>query len=391
MKRPISCLALALLAVLFPAMPLPAADARPAKPAKNAVGEDDLFAQSKIFRIQIDLPAAVFESLKKDPRTYVKATVREGSQTFNDVAVRLKGNGSFEGLDKKPSLALKFNEFAQGQKFHAHTKFFLNNSRQDPSYLCETISGQIFRDAGVPAARTAFARVELNGRDAGLYVITEAINKEFLASHFKKSKGNLYEGSNQDVTDKLDKDSGDDSAGQKDLEALARAAQEPDPGQRWRKLTPLLDLDRFITFAAAEVFVWHHDGYSMDRNNYRLYHDPASGQMVFLPHGLDLLFSKANGPLWPEWKGLVARAVLETPDGRQRYLERMTRLLTTVAPSATLQSRLEELAGRIRPSLTEKNGVQTFDDAVARLRKNIAKRAAFLETELKNPQQAAKR
>ena len=328
--------------------------------------------------------------MKKDPRTYVKAGVREGGQTFRDVAVRLKGSGSFQSVDKKPSLALKFNEFVPGQKFHAHTKFFLNNSHQDKSYLCETVSGQIFRDAGVPAARTAFARVELNGRDAGLYVITEAINKEFLARHFKKTKGPLYEGSNNDITDKLDQDSGDDTIGQQDLKDLARAAQEPDAGQRWKKLAPLLDLDRFITFVAVEVLVWHQDGYSMDRNNYRIYHDPASNKLVFLPHGLDLLFGKPNGPLWPEWKGLVARAVLETPDGKQRYLDRLAKLLSTVAPVAILQSRTQELAGKIRPSLTEKEA-KGFDAAVARLRENMAQRGAFLALELNKPQPSAKR
>ena len=65
--------------------------------------------------------------------------------------------------------------------------------------------------------------------------------------------------------------------------------------------------------AAAEVLMCHHDGYTMDKNEYRIYHDPASGQLVFLPHGLDRLFAKADEPLIPDWKGLVAKAVLTTP------------------------------------------------------------------------------
>jgi spore coat protein H len=389
-KCTIFCPGLVLLTLLALAPALSAADKKPAKPPKSVASDDDLFARSNIFRIQIEIPAAATEALKKDPKTYVKATVREGTQIFRDVAVRLKGNGSFQSLDKKPSLALKFNEFVPAQKFHSHSKIFLNNSGQDKSYLCETISGQIFRDAGIPAARTAFARVDLNGRDAGLYVVAEAINKEFLARHFKKSKGNLYEGSNNDVTDKLDQDSGDESTDQKDLKELAQAAQEPDAAQRLNKLGPLLDVDRFITFAAVETLVWHHDGYTMDRNNYRIYHDPTSGRLVFLPHGLDLLFGKSNAPLWPEWKGLVARAVLDTPDGRKLYADRMTKLLSSVAPAATLQARAQEGAARIRPGLTEKE-TKAFDEAVARLREGFAQRAKFLEAELNKPPQQAKR
>lgn len=357
-------------------------------PKSGDEATDALFAQTGVFRFKIELSTEAEAALKKDPRTYVKATVREGSQTYTNVAVRLKGNGSFQGLDKKPSLALKFNEFVQGQKFHGATKFFLNNSAQDASYLCESIAGHIFREAGVPAARTAFARLELNGRDAGLYVVAEAMNKDFLGRNFKKAKGNLYEGSNADVTDLLEKDSGDDATDQKDLKALAKAAQEPDPAQRWKKLTPLLDLDRFVTFAAAEVFVGHRDGYSMDKNNYRVYHDPASSQMIFLPHGMDSLFGKQDAPLWPEWKGLVAQAVFGTAEGRQRYQERMVALLGAAASPAALQSRVQELAGRIRPALAEKD-VKAFDGAVAKLKQTIAQRASFLEAELKKPAQAA--
>ena len=361
------------------------------KKKSEVAAEDELFAQTKALKLRIDLSPAAQEALRKEPKTYVRGTLREGSQALNDVAVRMKGNGSFQGLDKKPSLTVKINEFVQGQKFRGQAKFHLNNSAQDPSYLCETLGGQIFRDAGVPASRTIFARVELNGRDAGLYVLTEAVNKDFLSLNFKKSKGNLYEGSNDDVTDKLDKDSGDDSTEQPDLKALAKAAQEPDPAQRWKKLTPLLDLDRFVSFAAVEVLVWHRDGYSMDRNNYRIYHDPASDQMVFLPHGMDLLLGKANGPIWPEWRGLVARAVLETPDGRQRYRERMAKLLSTAFVPGTLQSRIQELAARVRPNLTDKDALKAFDAAVTQLRDVIAQRASFVDGELKKPQQAAAR
>jgi hypothetical protein len=113
--------------------------------------------------------------------------------------------------------------------------------------------------------------------------------------------------------------------------------------------------------------------------------------MVFLPHGMDSLFSKANGPIWPEWKGLVARAVLETPDGKQRYRERMTKLLSTAFVPGPLQTRIQELASRVRPSLTDKDTLKAFDAAVTQLRDVIAQRAAFVEGELKKQQQAAAR
>lgn len=371
------------------ALTSPAAELRPAKIGEDA-DPDALFTEPKVLPLKLELSAAALEALNKNPKAYVKATLREGSHTFNEVAVRIKGHGSFLGLDKKPSLALKINEFVPGQKFHGVTKLFLNNSAHDASYLAETLAGQIFREAGVPASRTTFARMEFNGRDAGLYVVSEAMNKDFLSRYFKKSKGNLYEGSNTDVTDTLDKDSGDDSTDQKDVKTLAKAAAEADPAQRWKKLAPLLDIDRFISFAATEVLLWHRDGYALEHKNYRLYHDPASGHMVFLPHGVEQLFSKADGALLPEWKGLVAGAVVETPEGKQRYRERMAKLLSGAASPAALQERIKELAAKIRPGLPANEAGKTFDAAVAKLIESLAKRVAYLDVELKKSPPAPK-
>lgn len=363
-----------------------AGDPKPAKANGSAASAgEDLFAQPGVLRLKIELSDSAQEALRKDPKQYVKAVVREGSRSYSDVGVRLKGSATFQTIDKKPGLSLKFNEFVKEQEFHGRGRILLNNSQQDPTYLSEAIGGEIFRAAGVPAAKVTFARVEMNGRDLGLYVVAEAANKDFLSQHFKKAKGNLYEGSNNDVTDKLEKDGGDSSTEQADLRALANASKEPDLAQRWKKLSTALDIERFITFAAVEVLIGHHDGYTMDKNNYRIYHDPASEQMVFLPHGLDQLFVKTDEPLIPEWKGLVARAVLSTPSGQQKYLERMSGLMAGVFKADTLQARIKELGATIRPALAESDSgaAKAFDDAVAKLCERIAKRATFIEQQLK--------
>lgn len=363
-----------------------AGEPKPAKANGSAASSgEDLFAQPGVLRLKIELSDSAQEALRKDPKQYVKAVVREGNQSYADVGVRLKGSATFQTLEKKPSLSLKFNEFVKEQEFHGRGRILLNNSQQDPTYLAEAIGGEVFRAAGVPAAKVTFARVEMNGRDLGLYVVAEAANKDFLSQHFKKAKGNLYEGSNNDITDKLEKDSGDSSTEQADLKALATAAKEADLAQRWKKLSTALDIDRFVTFAAVEVLIGHHDGYTMDKNNYRIYHDPASDQMVFLPHGLDQLFVKTDEPLIPEWKGLVAKAVLGTPSGQQKYLETMSRLLAGAFKADALQARLKELAALIRPALAESNSgaSKAFDEAVVKLNERIAKRAAFIEQQLK--------
>jgi len=348
------------------------------------VDVNELFKEPRVLEVKIEIPPASLESLKTDPHKYVRGIVREGSKVFNDAGIRLKGSGTFQSLEKKPSLIIKFNEFISGVRFHGHSKLVFDNARQDPSYVCEVIGGELFRFAGVPAPRSTFARVSLNGQDAGLYVLSEAVNKEFLAQYFSRTKGNLYEGSKSDVTDKLEKDSGDESKDQKDLQALAAAAKEPDSALRLKKLSSVLEIDRFVSFTATEVFAWHHDGYTMDQNNYRIYNDPGSNHMVFIPHGYDQLFGKPKGPLFPEWKGLVAKSLLATPEGKAKYRERMSVLLTTAFSPDTITKRIDQFAAAIRPVVTRDPAtVQAFDAAIAQLKDRVAQRAAFVSEELK--------
>jgi spore coat protein H len=356
--------------------------AAPVKKTKSEI--DDLFVQPKVFQIKIEIPSASLESLKNDPRKYVRGVVREGSRVFNDAGIRLKGSGTFQSLEKRPSLTIKFNEFVSGVRFYGHSKLFLNNSHQDPTFLCEAIGGELFRAAGVPAPRDNFARVELNGRDLGLFVLEEAVNKDFLGKYFTRTKGNLYEGSKVDINEKLQKDSGDDSKEQKELKGLAAALKEPDPAARLKKISTMLDLDRFLSFAATEVFAWHHNGYTMGADNYRIYADPATNRMVFIPHGYEQLFGKPNGPLTPEWKGLVMKAIIETPEGKVKYRERMSKLLATAFKPEAITARISQLASVIKPAAgSGSTQAQTFDAALTQLRERVTQRAAFLSEELK--------
>lgn len=107
-----------------------------------------------------------------------------------------------------------------------------------------------------------------------------------------------------------------------------------------------------------------------------------------MPASLDELFSKVNAPLLPDGKGMVSRAVFESPEGRRLYRERMTKLLGTAFKVETLHARIAELAAKICPAAArDANETKAFDAAVAQLRENIAQRAKFLGEELKKPAQ----
>ncbi|MBM3840427.1 MAG: hypothetical protein FJ398_21175 [Verrucomicrobia bacterium] len=356
-----------------------------------------------LWRIRIEIAPKDVETLRqyhwngwrgaRQERVDVSATVHEGGKTYMNVAIHLKGAaGSFRPFDSKPALTLNFSKNAPGQQFHGFTKISLNNSVQDPSFLAEAISRELFLAAGVPVPRADHATVILNGRDLGLYVLVEGFGKTFLKRHFKNVKGNLYDGGFvQDITGDLDTNSGDNPNDRSDLQRLMAAVSER-PESRWQRLSKVLDMDRFISFVAMEIMTCHWDGYTRNRNNYRVFHDLETDRMVFMPHGLDQMFGSSRGswddPIDPQGgdmriQGYVAQRVLATPEGRRLYWERLATLRTNVFLEEKIIGRVREMARPIRPTVEVYGWANEFDAQVERLCQRIGLRASSITEQLK--------
>ena len=347
----------------------------------------ELFTNGSVRRIEITIPPDGIAELRANARQYVIARVREGTNTFATVGVHLKGSlGSFRGLDAKPALTLSFDKRAAGQRFHGLRKIHLNNSVEDPSYMNELIGSDTFRAAGVPTPRVAHALVELNGRRLGLYVLKEGFTEDFLGLYFRNPSGNLYDiaRDGHDVNEPMDKALGANPGDRSDLEALAAAAEEPDLARRWTRLQATLDMDRFLSFMALEVMLGHRDGYSMARNNFRVYHDVDSGRLIFFPHGMDILFGNSRAASEPRMNGLVARAVMETPEGRRAYRNRCALLLTNVFDVKKIMERIDSTLLVLRPALLREEAAILEREAVA-LKQRISARVGELERQLREP------
>lgn len=369
-----------------------AADTRKPKPTKKRAAAEEIFDNKHILPLKIEIEPAELKRLQQDNRHFVRATIREGTNVWKDVGVHLKGAaGSFRGIEDRPALTMSFTKFTPDQTFHGLRKLHLNNSVQDGSLMTENICGELFRKAGVPAARVSYATVEINGRSKGLYVLKEGFAKEMLGLYFKNTKGNLYDGGFlRDITEPLERDSGDgdDVNNWADLKELVKACQEQDAAKRFAALDQVLDLDRFISFSALEMITDDWDGYIRNRNNYRIYHDLTTGKMVFIPHGMDQMFWNPQSPILGNVSALAAQAVLTTPQGIVRFHRRFGEVFTNVFQLEVLTNRVAELAALIRPALTNLHGPgagREYDGQIARMRDLITARWNFLAAKLAEP------
>lgn len=344
MDRPRRAVVLAVLAASLAAWQQPKNDQAAA-----------FFKDGKIPRLTITLDEEHLKKLRSKDREYTSCTIKEGDDSLTDVGIHLKGAaGSYRPFDDKPALTLKLDRFVAGQRFHGLDKIHLNNSVQDPSYLTEIVCSELFLAAHVPTARATHAVVDLQGKKRGLYVLKEGYDAAFLRRHFGDATGHLYDGGFlTDIDGPIRKSGGQPAPEHADLKALAVACREPDHAQRFARMDKLLDIDRFVTMMAIEVMTWHWDGYGMKSNNFRMYHDPKSDKLVFIPHGMDQMFWEPNGSISPPMQGMVARALFEMPEQRKRYYRRVGELSETIFTADKLGRRIDELRARVKPAATE--------------------------------------
>jgi CotH protein len=331
-----------------------------AAPAHAALTADSLYEPGTVVAIDLQLPEASVEALEDIPDEYVEGTfaVAESGGTPDTigaysapitVGVRLKGSGSFQGLDGKAAFKVKFAEFVKGQKFLGLKNLTLNSMVQDPSMVREVLSYETFRASAVVAPRTGYAYVWLNGIDYGLHLNVETMDDVAL----KRAYGDfddpqhLYEGpAGVDLAPgsagMYEVDEGDEEE-LSDLEALIAAANLTSPGFSER-VAPVADLAQMTREWAVERYIAHWDGYSGQNNNHFLYSDP-NGVFQVLPWGTDQTFYRYWHPFAADGGTLFDQCLAEPACGA-KYAEE---LIATDELALNLIARTEQLATQLSP------------------------------------------
>jgi spore coat protein CotH len=372
--------------------PSPGASSTPAPDASTAdaaapPAEDlsaELFDPTRLPRFEIELAADAIAALNSvldadDPSQdiYVRADLRYGSEAVTNVGLRLKGEGSFQHLDQKPALKLKFDEFVEGQTFHGLKRLTLNNAFEDGSFVAERLAYEVYRAAGVPAPRCNNALVTINGEFYGVYVNVEAEDKPFLRRWFANDEGNLYEEGQSDflpgAENSFNLETNEAANDRTDLIQLIAAVEGAnDPDTFLEDVGTYLDTQNYLTFTAVEAAVNQWDMYSYTVfwvNNLRLYNDPETGKFHFIPWGHDLsmkpfrdsgkpfvrafeLARQYDDPRGEITSGLLLRRCLESAPCLAAYRAALTDVITRYE-GLDLEQRAQAYHEQIQPFVYE--------------------------------------
>lgn len=373
-SRRLSGIALLLLTVAFPASAQPSPPHWPPGPA--------------LAEIAIELRPAEEDSLRRHPRRYVRATVRANGEIFRDAGIHLKGAvGSFQPYDDRPSITVDLARFGGTGLVGSVSKIHLNNSVEDPTLLHEWIGTELFHEAGLPAARSGHARLSINGRRLGLYVVKEGFTRESAARMFPGRTGEWFEPvAGNDVDGRLRpmSERGVEAQSVEGLGALAAAAALADREARATAMRQWIDPRDFSAFMAVEVLMAHRDGYTLARNNFRLFIEPATGRVTWVPHGMDQLFGQPEARWNPQMSGSMARAWVGTPAGMQQYSEQIGALAPRLLARTNVEPLIDQRVEALAPALSASEA-RRLRSGARDLKERIALRRASLETQLSTP------
>jgi spore coat protein H len=276
------------------------------------------------------------------PFRYVRAVLEHGGRRHGEVGVRFKGNSSYvasEGSYKRP-MKVDFDRVEGGREFFDLDGVNFNNNAIDPSLLREHLSYALFREAGVPAPRTALAAVTLSveplvkEKRLGAYVIVEDVDKKFVRSRFGSVEGLLIKpegtGAFGNTADDLKEAYGNYSAkwepspevGKRFLEFL-RLLNGADDATFAREIESYVEMEEFLRFLAVNVLLANYDSFLAMGHNFYAYLNPRTLKLHFIPWDLNLSF----GGYVRVPPGEVARCSVDRPwIGRHRLVERVLKV-----------------------------------------------------------------
>lgn len=168
------------------------------------VDEAFLFDEAVLRTYELDVAPADWTWLGENAllEEYVPAILHFEGEVVDQAAVRYKGSvGSlklcFDGMGNlicdKLSIKLAFDEYDEEGRFYGLKTLNFHAMEKDRTRMHEAIGYKLFRDLGVAAPRTAYARIIVNGELIGLFAVIEQIDGRFTRERFPDGgEGNLY-------------------------------------------------------------------------------------------------------------------------------------------------------------------------------------------------------
>ena len=397
-----------------------------AAPAKSAeMGPGDFYRVDEVQTIHLRVAEADLKRMLAalPERIYVRASFRWRDVSVDNVAIRVKGNSSSAPAQQhKRSFLVRFDEYANDQRFLGLQRVSFDNGVQFGSVFSEPIITEVLRDQGIKTHRCNYAKLFLNDKYQGVYVNVERIDESFIERHLPDPKGLLFKVDEGGPGANLQFLGDDPSAYERSFEPQSKSAkkglrrlvefiklinQSPEKDFAAR-LESNMEVNDFLRVTAVMLFSGAFDQLTgWNPHNYYLYYDGKHDRWRYLPWDLDVGFCEtAFGkiPVLADWNAawpvagpmpnpLLERIVAD-PALLQRYRDTARIVLDKYFEPerlcAIIDSKFELIKKDLRadpfpPRRVTNPGDRSYEDIVASMKEFVRKRYASARQQLENP------
>lgn len=370
----------------------------------------DLQFENNDFWEELDPPGGGGGPMNTTPNPDILATMIVEGETYDSVAVRIKGQTSdFQNNSEKKSFNVTVDYTIGGQDVMGYETLNLNCGYLDESAVREVLYNYIGRQYN-PSLQANFVEVHLNGENWGPYTNVQQLNAEFLKEWFWNNNGTRWRalrttgggpggpggmfGTGVSTLNYLG-----DNVGEYEDAYTLKSTQKENPwedlirvcdklnnlpsDQLADSLRHYMDVDKVLWFLAHEIIFADDDSYvhkgGMD---YYVYWDEETNLIIPLEYDGNTVmqeqgwspFYNQNDADYPLMNRLFA-----VPELRQRYLAHMRTILDKYMVSEQLNAKIDEYAALIDGLIADDpkaiysynqylNGVQEVKDFITERR-----------------------
>jgi spore coat protein CotH len=232
-------------------------------------------------------------------------------------------------------------------------------------------------------------------------VVIEVIDDTVIERYFGDDSGNIYEGEGAGaslaegtfnrIEDSFQKENNRQEDNWSDIEELYNVLHSElriTDAETWRNnLEDVFDVDVFLEWLAISSVIQHWDSYGSMSHNYYLYHDPGSGQLIWIswdhnevfktggdengntgmmgPGGMRRTLSLSRDETGDRWP--LIRFLLDDPVYHEKYLDYIGELANGAFNLDKLAEKCHEMEELIEPYIEQDSNGTTFESSVQEL------------------------
>ena len=284
-------------------------------PSEEKEYPEALFTLGELANVELEMPEKTWQKIikKASDKAYYDCSVTINGERFDNVAIRTKGASSLDDValmkSDRYSFTLKLNKYEKGQDYHGLSKLLLNNNIWDATQMKDAIVYDMCHFIGFPAPLTNYAKISLNGKFFGYYLLVEPVDKNFCRRNWPDEVSNIYKPyHNLAYTGEKMKDYADIAdfakvkGGEASMQRVIAALKSVEEG---KDIDEHIDIESMMKYMALQTIVVNFDCLT-GHNAQNYYLREADGKISLIPWDYNLAWGG-----YPEDEDMEGEDLLE--------------------------------------------------------------------------------